>query len=82
MLLSLTSISGVALKTELFEKLSIMTLDGAITMLPGHEPLISALKPGVMTVWYDGQKKDFAIGGGILETDGVDIKIIAVVTTS
>jgi F0F1-type ATP synthase epsilon subunit len=62
MLLTLTSISGVALKTESFEKLTITTLDGDITMLPGHEPLISALKPGVMTVWYEGKKKDFAIG--------------------
>lgn len=77
MLLSLTSISGIALKTEAFEKLTLSTLDGVITMLPGHEPLISALRPGVMSVWFDGQKKDFAIGGGILETDGIDIKIIA-----
>jgi F-type H+-transporting ATPase subunit epsilon len=77
MLLTLTSITGIALKTEAFEKLTIATLDGTITMLPGHEPLISALKPGVMTVWFEGQKKDFAIGGGILETDGKDIKIIA-----
>lgn len=74
---TITSITGIALKTESFEKLSISTLDGMITVLPGHEPLISALKPGVMTVWFDGTQKDFAIGGGILETDGTDIKIIA-----
>lgn len=77
MLLTLTSITGTALKTEAFEKLTIVTLDGVITMLPGHEPLISALKPCVMSIWYEGKKKDFAIGGGILETDGKDIKIIA-----
>jgi len=77
MLLTLTSITGTALKTEAFEKLTIVTLEGVITMLPGHEPLISALKPSVMSIWYEGQKKDFAIGGGILETDGTDIKIIA-----
>lgn len=74
---TITSITGIALRTESFEKLSISTLDGMITVLPGHEPLISALKPGVMTVWFDGTQKDFAIGGGILETDGTDIKIIA-----
>lgn len=53
MLLSLTSITGNALTTEVFEKLTIETVDGTITMLPGHEPLISALKPGVMTVWFE-----------------------------
>ena len=77
MLFTLTSISGVALKTEAFEKLVLPTLDGVITVLPGHEPLISAIKPGILAIWYEGMKKEFVLGGGVFETDGKDIKIIA-----
>lgn len=31
---TLTSITGIALKTEAFEKLTVSTLDGIITVLP------------------------------------------------
>lgn len=50
---TLTSITGNALKTDGFEKLTVSTLDGIITVLPGHEPLISALHPGVLSVWFE-----------------------------
>ena len=74
---TLTSITGTALATDSLESLTIPTLDGVITVLPGHMALITALKPGVLDVRHDGKNSKFAIGGGVLETDGTEVRIIA-----
>ncbi len=74
---TLTSITGIALSTEALESLTIPTLDGIITVLPGHMALITALKPGVLDIAYEGKKTKFAVGGGVLETDGQEVRIIA-----
>ena len=47
-----------------------MTEDGEITVLSGHEPLLSAIRPGILNVdYYIGGKlhgADYATGGGVL----------------
>ncbi len=45
MQLTITAITGIALQTDQFEKLTVSTEEEIITILPGHEPIISALKP-------------------------------------
>jgi F0F1-type ATP synthase epsilon subunit len=47
---SLISIKKKILDTEKIESVSVPTKDGTITILPNHEPLISALKPGILMV--------------------------------
>lgn len=74
---TLTSITGIALSTDALESLTIPTLDGVITVLPGHMALMTAIKPGVLSVSYEKMHKNFAIGGGVLETDGNEVRIIA-----
>jgi F0F1-type ATP synthase epsilon subunit len=39
-----------ALDTSVFESATIPTKGGIITVLPGHESMISALAPGVLHV--------------------------------
>ena len=60
---TLTSITGIALTTDALESLTVPTLDGVITVLPGHMALITALKPGILEVHYEGKITRFAIGG-------------------
>ena len=47
-----------------------MTESGEITVLPGHEPILSAIRPGIMLVeYYVGNKihtGEYATGGGVL----------------
>jgi F-type H+-transporting ATPase subunit epsilon len=57
-----------------------MTLPGAegeLTVLPEHEPLITTLKEGVITVRQGGEQSEqtFKIIGGVLEVrrDGVTV---------
>lgn len=49
--------------------------DGEMTVLVGHEPLITTLKAGVITVRTGADEKTFAIEGGVLEVrhDGATV---------
>ncbi len=68
--LLITSASGNILSADSFARISIMTEDGEITVLPGHEPLLSAIRPGILSVdYFIGSKPHFAeyvTGGGVL----------------
>jgi F-type H+-transporting ATPase subunit epsilon len=74
---TLTSITGIALATDSLESVTVPTVEGVITILPSHMPLVTALRPGVLEVAYDNKKAKFAIGGGILETNGTELSVIA-----
>ncbi len=81
MKLQITSASGNILETHSFIRITLMTESGEITVLPHHEPLLSAIRPGIMTVEYQNETqnivKDFAIGGGVLNISPESITIVA-----
>jgi F-type H+-transporting ATPase subunit epsilon len=57
---------------------TIPTLDGEITVLPGHIPLIAPIKTGEAKFTKDGNVLGLAISGGILEVrDGHTVVILA-----
>ncbi len=70
MKLIITSASGNILSADVFARITLMTEDGEITVLPGHEPLLSAIRPGVLFVeYYVGSKShtaEYVTGGGVL----------------
>ncbi|MBC7498105.1 hypothetical protein H7170_00515 [Candidatus Gracilibacteria bacterium] len=70
MKLIITSASGNILSADQFARISIMTEDGEITVLPGHEPLLSAIRPGILSVeYFIGGKihtAEYVTGGGVL----------------
>lgn len=44
---------------------------GELTVLPHHEPLVTTLKPGTITVRQTlGEPKKFSVESGILEVSG------------
>jgi F-type H+-transporting ATPase subunit epsilon len=49
--------------------------DGEMTILANHEPLITTLKKGVITVRTSAEEKTFPIEGGVLEVrhDGATV---------
>ena len=77
MRITLTSIAGVALESNHFEQITVHTGDGVITVLPDHEAMITALTPGVATIKHDGIVSRFALGGGILEVNTTEVRILA-----
>ena len=50
--------------------------DGELTILPHHEPLVTTLKPGTITVRLSGEggvlgePKTFPVASGVLEVSG------------
>lgn len=65
--LQLISITRKVLDLPTIEWVTIPTDGGEITVFENHEPLITALTPGVLTVKADGQTTAYAIGGGFAE---------------
>ncbi len=74
---SLISISKKVFENETVTSATVPTKMGIITVLENHEPLVSALSPGVLSISFEGGSKRFAIGGGVFETDGTSVTILA-----
>ena len=73
---SLISITKKVLDADV-SSVTLPTKTGTITILPKHEPLVAALTPGVLSVTVEGKVQTFAIGGGVLETDGESVSVLA-----
>lgn len=77
----LISPSEVVLSVESIVSLTVMTEAGEITIMPKHEPLISALRPGIMHVsYYVGHKiheNTYVTGGWVLSVSDDSLAIIA-----
>ncbi len=76
----LISINGKVLETEDFISAMIPTHDGQIMVLPNHEPILSAILPGILTISY-GRKHiytpNYVIGWGVVHVSDDICRIIA-----
>ncbi len=77
----LVTLSGVKFKGDAYEVV-LPTASGQITVLPGHEPLLSQLVPGIILVRRnksdaDYHMEEYATFGGVLEIsrDGVRVLV-------
>ena len=52
-------------------------LDGELSILPNHAPLMTALQPGEITIRKDGEETYLAVTGGFLEVMGNQVTILA-----
>ena len=51
--------------------------DGRLGILPRHEPLLTTLQPGEMTIVKKGERTPFAISGGFMEVLPDRVTILA-----
>lgn len=49
------------------DQVSLPTLEGEITILPNHLPLVSVLVPGEVRLVRDGEESLMAVSGGFIE---------------
>jgi len=61
---------------DLVESVSIPTVDGEITVLPGHIPIISGVKAGELRIKKGTSQDMFSITRGVAEVDGHTITIL------
>ncbi len=74
---SLISITKKVLELPHAESVTLPTKTGTITVLDHHEPLVAALTPGILSLVSEGKTQTFAIGGGVVETDGKSLSVLA-----
>lgn len=76
----LVTLAGEKINEVVYE-VTIPTIDGEISVFPGHESLVTVAKPGVVSVklhkdHLPDQREYFAISGGIVEITGKTVKIL------
>jgi len=62
---------------ETASQITLPTRDGQITVLPGHEPLITLLKPGEIIIKEGSRVHELATEGGVVEITQTEVKILA-----
>ena len=76
--LKLVTLGGVKLDEAVYS-VTIPTIDGEISVLPSHEPLVTVAKDGVITVRRTKETQEeefFAISGGVVEIDQTGVRIL------
>lgn len=52
-------------------------IEGELTILPQHAPLLTMIRPGVMRIGKDGEDIDVAMAGGFMEVRDDRVTILA-----
>lgn len=76
--LKLVTLGGVKLDETVYS-VTIPTIDGEISVLPSHEPLVTVARDGVITVRRTKETQEeefFAISGGVVEIDQMGVRIL------
>lgn len=58
------------------DSVTVPTLSGEAGIMPQHAPLISALKPGVVTVTTKGHAERLAVGTGFVEVSNNRVSVL------
>jgi len=56
---------------------SMPTVDGEITVLANHMPIVTVLKAGELVIRRDGTDTPFAVSGGVIEVTGSKLRVLA-----
>jgi F-type H+-transporting ATPase subunit epsilon len=59
------------------ESVTVPTASGEAGILPNHAPLVSALRPGVLSYTLRGTTEKFAIAGGFVEVNHDKVSVLA-----
>jgi F-type H+-transporting ATPase subunit epsilon len=46
-------------------------------ILPGHAPLVTALRPGIVTIFRGGRREPIVVFGGIAEVSPAGLSVLA-----
>jgi F-type H+-transporting ATPase subunit epsilon len=59
------------------DQINAPTRDGRVGILPRHEPLMTILQAGELTIIKDGERTPFALSGGFMEVMSSRVTILA-----
>ena len=80
MLLQLVTLDGVKFEEDAYS-IVLPTIDGEITVLQGHMPLLTALKPGTIAIRRkagedDAKIEHYATFGGVADVNSQKVRIL------
>lgn len=61
---------------ETVDSVTVPTASGEAGILPNHAPLISALKPGILSYSNKGTTERFAVSGGFVEVSSNQVSVL------
>ena len=61
---------------ETVDSVTVPTLSGEAGILPNHAPLISALKPGILSFTNKGATERLAVAGGFVEVNSDKVSVL------
>lgn len=61
---------------ETVDSVTVPTMTGEAGILPNHAPLISALKPGILTFTNKGTTERLAVAGGFVEVNSDKVSVL------
>jgi F-type H+-transporting ATPase subunit epsilon len=73
----LVSPERILLATEDAEQVQLPGAEGDFTVLAGHAPVISTLRPGLLDVVMTSGKKRMFVKGGFVEVDPKHVTVLA-----
>lgn len=62
--------------TVICDEVAAPGINGEIGLLPGHVPLVTALRPGLLTVIEGSKKTIYAVSTGFAELEGEKVTIL------
>ena len=64
------------------EQVDVPGSEGDFGVFPGHAPLVTMLRPGIMTVYNGGQKQPIVVLGGFAEVGPNGLTVLADMASS
>ena len=61
---------------ETVDSVTVPTLSGEAGILPNHAPLISALRPGILSFTNKGATERLAVAGGFVEVNSDKVSVL------
>ena len=77
MQLSVITPERTLIEKETVTRVTLPTVDGEITVLPGHAPVITVLASGELVIGTEKEERPFAVSGGFVEITKKEVRVLA-----
>jgi F-type H+-transporting ATPase subunit epsilon len=59
------------------DQVDLPGIEGDMGILPGHAPLVTTLRPGIVTIFREGRREPVVVVGGFAEVSPAGLTILA-----
>jgi F-type H+-transporting ATPase subunit epsilon len=59
------------------DQVDLPGIEGDMGILPGHAPLVTVLRPGIVTIFRDGKREPVVVIGGFAEVSPAGLTVLA-----